>query len=424
MTSVLLVVAPGAPDLAVDLAVAGIHVAATSSAQRIVRDAVSVRADLVVAWEPRPTDALLPALADLQRHAPLPVLLFTSDASAETVDAALASGVHAHVVNGYAPARLRALVQLARVRYARERALRQEYEALQRRYDERRLVDRAKGILMRTRQVGEDEAFRLLRDASMRRHERVGALSQRVIDAARDAELVDRAGRLRMLSQQLVKLHALRCAAPDAPAWREAATRARQRVAEALGALGLALSRPTWGDLLGAVEQAWRALEPRLDAAPRAADLDAIDAGAEALLQAAERLTAVLQASSPLAAMLAVVDLAARQRMLSQRLAKQALLARLLDGDAAAHAAAGAAATIAALQTAQQRLRDATPGSPAIRDELDAAQRLIECQLAALRAASDADAAALGDDSEALLAVFERLAGRCANGVPGQFIAD
>lgn len=424
MTAVLLVAAPGAPDLALDLAAVGIHVRATSGAPRLVGDVAGLRPDLVVAWEPHPADSLLPALADLQRHAPVPVVLFTTDATVETLEAALHIGVHALVVNGYAAARLRPLIQLAQARFARDRARQREFDALRQRYDERKLVDRAKGILMRTRQVGEDEAFRLLRDASMRRHERVGSLSQRLIDAARDAEVVNRAGLLRMLSQQLVKLHALRGAGVDSPAWRDAAARARRRASDAIDMLGRTLSRQTWGDLTDDVERAWRELAARLDGADERAALPAADAAAESLLQAAERLATALEASSPFAT-LAVVNLAGRQRMLSQRLAKQALLATLLEGDAADAAVEDAATTIAALRAAQRRLREAPLSSDAIRADLDEAERLLDEQLAALRApASRVAAAALGDGSEALLAVFERLVARYEQGAQALLAGD
>jgi AmiR/NasT family two-component response regulator len=420
MNDVLLIAAPGAPDIAADLAAQGLAVCATSDSARVVRDAAVRQPALVVAWDPHPAAALLAALADLHRHAPTPVLLFTSDADAETLDAALHSGVHAYVVNGYAPARLRALAQLARARFAQDEALRREHEALLRRYEERKLVDRAKGILMRTRRVDEDEAFRLLRGASMRRHERVGSVSQRLIDAARDAGNVNGAGLLRMLSQQLVKLHALRCAGLDTPLWRERAEAARERARVSIETLVRTLSGPTWGDLLGAVEQTWRNVDALLDAAPARAGLPALDAAAEALLQAAERLTAALESSSPLAT-LAVVNLAGRQRMLSQRLAKQALLGRLLDGAAAASAAADAVVSIGVLEEAQQRLSQAPLSSPEIRARLDEAQRLLQQQLAALRAPAADALGAMAEDSEALLGVFERLVTQYEQGVHALF---
>jgi hypothetical protein len=66
--------------------------------------------------------------------------------------------------------------------------------------EERTLVDRAKGILMKAGGLSEDEAFRILRSASQRNQRRVGQVSRRLIDAARAAEAVNRAGQLRMLS--------------------------------------------------------------------------------------------------------------------------------------------------------------------------------------------------------------------------------
>src|SRR6185369_6331900 len=111
-----------------------------------------------------------------------------------------------------APNRLRALVHLALARFAHERQLRDALADVTSRFEERKLVDRAKGILMRARQVSEDEAFKVLRMASMHSNQRVGQVSQQVIAAAGIAESVNRAGQLRMLSQRVVKLYALRVA--------------------------------------------------------------------------------------------------------------------------------------------------------------------------------------------------------------------
>ncbi len=123
-----------------------------------------------------------------------------------------------------------------------------------------------------------------------------------------------------------------------------------------------------------------------------------------------------MESSSPLAT-LAVVNLAGRQRMLSQRLAKQALLGRLLDGAAAASAAADAVVSIGVLEEAQRRLSQAPLSSPEIRAQLDEAQRLLQQQLAALRAPAADALGVMADDSEALLGVFERLVTQYEQGV-------
>ena len=200
---------------------------------------------------------------------------------------ALRSGVHAYVVNGYAPARLRPLLQLARARFEREAALRSAHAELAHRFEERKLVDRAKGILMRARQIAEDEAFRLLRRASMQDQQRVGQVSRRVIDAARDAEAVNRAGQLRMLSQRIVKLYALRLRRRRAPAAAQALLDESARTGRRQpGAARARRCRATPSATCSTPSaQAWRALQPALRRRPRTRRaLADVDAAAERLL--------------------------------------------------------------------------------------------------------------------------------------------
>jgi len=409
MTAVLLIAPPGAPDLAADLVALGIGVAGRSDPPSLLRDSVRLSADAVVAWDPYPAAGLLDALASLQQHAPLPVLLFTSDSDVQTLAAALAAGVHAYVVNGYAPARLRTLLQLARARHEREAAQRREHDDLAERFEERKLVDRAKGLLMRARQTDEEEAFRILRAASMQEQQRVGQVARRIIDAAHDAEAVDRAGQLRMLSQRLVKLYALRVAGDDAAATSAELAAAREQVDERLERLGQTLSRPTFGDLLDATLQAWSGLDAWLRRPVEVGRLGDVDAAAESLLEAAERLTHALEVASPLAA-LEVVNRAGRQRMLSQRLAKQALLAALGAQPLSSQAAAAAVRTIEDFEATLRHLGDAPLSSPEQRAALVRAAEEWRQMLGGVRDAADATGRrTLAQASDALLARFEQL---------------
>lgn len=306
-----------------------------------------------------------------------------------------------YVVNGYAPQRLRGLLQLARARHERESAQRSEHADLAERFEERKLVDRAKGLLMRARQIDEDAAFRALRAASMQEQQRVGQVARRVIDAARDAEAVNRAGQLRMLSQRLVKLYALGGGADLAEGSRQVAANLEQLVRT--------LSRPTFGDLLDATLQAWAALQAALRPAPQAARLGEVDAAAERLLDSAERLTHALEVASPLAA-LGIVNRAGRQRMLSQRLAKQALLAALGEGPLASQAAADAVRTIESFEATLQQLREAPLASAETQAALGLAAQEWQHMLAGVRNAADAEARlALAGASDALLLRFEQL---------------
>ena len=409
MTSVLLISTLDAPDLQGDLAALGVEVVGRSEMRHLVRDALRTACDAVVAWDPRPASGLLGALEALSAQVDLPVVLFTSDADAGTLDAALQAGVHAYVLNGYAPGRLRGLLQLARARHAREAGRRREHAELAERFEERKLVDRAKGILMHARRIGEDEAFKALRAAAMQEQQRVGEVARRVIDAARDADAVNRAGQLRMLSQRLVKLQALRCAGATEAVATASLAAARRQIEDNLMQLGRTLSRPTFGDLLDAARAAWSVLAAALETAPQASGLGAVDAAAENLLERAERLTHALEVASPLAT-LAIVNRAGRQRMLSQRLAKQALLSVLGDGGLAEQAALDAVHTIAAFEDTLRHLQAAPLGSPEVRDSLEEADREWRRMLAGVRdAAADGGRQVVATASDDLLERFEAL---------------
>lgn len=197
---------PDAPTLVTDLESNGLQVCARCTCVGMVREAVRHAPDMVIVWDPHPGEELFEATRLLESATPAPVLVFTSDVRAETMETAIASGIDGWVVNGYAAGRLRPLIQFTSARHRQMRQMREELGDLKRRLEERKLVDRAKGILMSARQISEDEAFRLLRSASMHAKLRIGQVSQQVIDSAHYAEAINRAGRLRMLSQRIVKL--------------------------------------------------------------------------------------------------------------------------------------------------------------------------------------------------------------------------
>jgi AmiR/NasT family two-component response regulator len=207
------VVAPQAadhPDLRGDLQSAGVNVLGESASRSFVQEVIRSAADVVICYEKHPDDALFTNLTMLAASAPRPVLVFTCDPDDGKIEQAVLAGIHVYAVDGYAPNRLRALIHVAQARFRHEQRLRAELAEINNRFDERKLVDRAKGILMRARQIPEEEAYRVLRSAAMQSKQRLGQVSQHVIHAALYGDAVNRAGQLRMLSQRLVKLYALR----------------------------------------------------------------------------------------------------------------------------------------------------------------------------------------------------------------------
>jgi hypothetical protein len=305
---------------------------------------------------------------------------------------------------------LRTALAADHARWQRASELRAELARARGQLDERKWVDRAKGVLMSARGIGEDEAFRLLRGAAMHANLRVGEVSRSVIEASQWAEAINRAGQLRMLSQRLVKLAAQRLAGIDPRRARTLQEEAAQRVQDNLDHLNqstlLASAPQPVGDAMAAAGQAWSELQRALALRQSPQTLAESDRCAMTLLSAAEALTEALEQGGERRA-LRLVNLCGRQRMRVQRVAKDALLAALLGEPGRREALAPLldefGATLQELERAPLTSAETREALTNARDEW----------LRLLRGADAADRAEgralLAASSDALLDAFDRL---------------
>jgi AmiR/NasT family two-component response regulator len=383
----------------------------------LLRDVVKRAPDIVVGFQESPDAPFFDSLAAVSASAPCPVAMFTTDPDAAKMTTAANSGVHAYVVAGYGRERLRSVVQLAQARFRHEQGLIQELADVRKRFDERKLVDRAKGILMGARQLREEEAFRTLRSSAMASKQRIGQVSQTIIDSAHYAEAVNRAGQLRMLSQRIVKFHALACAGAASPEAKGLLDDSIAQAAAHLAVLDREVSKATFGDLLGAATDSWAKLRAELKLPPKAARLGHVDALAEDLLARSETLTANLEVAA-FATALHAVNVAGRQRMLTQRLAKEALMSSLPGIPARPEGQTGGTAALEEFLAGFDYLERLPLSNDDIKRELAAARvtwRDFEGALAAK--SGKAGRARIAEGSETLLAHFDRLTTAIERGV-------
>jgi AmiR/NasT family two-component response regulator len=365
MSNILLVVDAAAPAeaIAADLKSIGMHVIGAVQCDRLVQESLRLGPDLVVVHVGLAQEVLFAATAQLAVLQSVPVLAFTSDTRPASLERAFASGMHAWVVRGYAPDRLAPLLQLAQLRHRQEAGHRAALAQLAERLESRKLVERAKGVLMSGAGLPEEAAFRTLRNAAMDGKQPMGQVAQRLLDAARYAEAVNRAGQLRMLSQRLMKLYLLELLQVEPAGARALREATSAHAAANLLLLGELAQSGNFGDLLARTATAWRAFADVVasDGEPSAPvpALQAMDAASEQVLACADQLTAALERASP-AGRLHWVNLSGRQRMLAQRYAKVALMSEFLAQESRAVQAGRLREIGTAFVTALQEMRDSS----------------------------------------------------------------
>lgn len=130
-----------------------------------------------------PTPGMLRRLERLLLQAPLPVAVFADRSDKESLQAAVKAGVGAFVVDGFQPSRVLPVLEAACARFREFQALRRERDAAVLQLAERKTVERAKGILMRRRQLAEDEAYTALRKLAMERNKRLIEVAESIVTA-------------------------------------------------------------------------------------------------------------------------------------------------------------------------------------------------------------------------------------------------
>jgi response regulator NasT len=113
-----------------------------------------------------------------------PIVMFSDDSDDAHVRKAIAAGVSAYVAAGTPTAHIKPVIDVALARFEHEESLRRELADARHQLEERKVIDRAKGLLMKRQGLSEQEAYGRLRKAAMDKGIKLSELAQRLLDAA------------------------------------------------------------------------------------------------------------------------------------------------------------------------------------------------------------------------------------------------
>jgi response regulator NasT len=116
------------------------------------------------------------------RDEPRPIVLFTDDQTPSSMDAAIDAGVTAYIVAGLQAERVKPVLDVALKRFTREQKLMGELSDTRRQLADRKLIERAKGVLMARNKLTEEEAYQRLRTMAMNKKLRLAEVAQRILD--------------------------------------------------------------------------------------------------------------------------------------------------------------------------------------------------------------------------------------------------
>lgn len=141
--------------------------------------------DVIVIDLDSPRRDMLESMRAIHRDQPKPIVMFVDDDDPGMIEQAIRAGVSAYIIDGLETKRVRPILDVAVARFREQQALRDELEKTKSVLSERKLIERAKGILMETRKLAEDEAYRALRKLAMDQNKRLVDVAQDLIAYAK-----------------------------------------------------------------------------------------------------------------------------------------------------------------------------------------------------------------------------------------------
>ncbi|RID90489.1 ANTAR domain-containing protein [Gemmobacter lutimaris] len=160
------------------------EVTVIDSDQGLARRIAEIAPDLVLIDVANPSRDTLEELSLASSPMERPVAMFVDRSDRDLTRAAIEAGLSAYVVNGLRAERLRPVLDAAIARFHLFQRMRAELTATRAALEERKIVDRAKGIVMKARGIGEDEAYALLRRTAMDQKKKIAEIAQAILTAA------------------------------------------------------------------------------------------------------------------------------------------------------------------------------------------------------------------------------------------------
>lgn len=160
------------------------HVTVIHDIYGVARLIETQKPDVIIIDIESPNRDMMEHLFQLTRTVSRPIAMFVDRSDTASIQAAVEAGVSAYVVDGLKKERVKSILDMAVSRFNAFSRLQRELTEARTALEERKVVERAKGILMKMKGLSEDEAFGLLRQSAMNEKKKMAEIAQSVVTAA------------------------------------------------------------------------------------------------------------------------------------------------------------------------------------------------------------------------------------------------
>jgi response regulator NasT len=150
----------------------------------VARTIETLQPDVIFIDLENPNRDMMEHLFQLTRTVGRPIAMFVDRSDTASIEAAVEAGVSAYVVDGLKKERVKPILDMAVSRFNAFSRLQRELADAKSALEERKIIERAKGILMKMRGLSEEEAFALLRQTAMNEKKKISEIAQSVVTAA------------------------------------------------------------------------------------------------------------------------------------------------------------------------------------------------------------------------------------------------
>lgn len=152
-----------------------------TNTQHLSKEVQQSQPDMVIIDIESPDRDMLENMSQLTKDNPRPIVMFAEEEDIDHMEAAIRAGVTAYVVDGMQPSRVKPILQVAIARFREFQALRSELESVKTQLEDRKLIEKAKGLIMKYQGCDEPAAYQALRKLAMDRSVRLADVAVNVI---------------------------------------------------------------------------------------------------------------------------------------------------------------------------------------------------------------------------------------------------